>query len=467
MQPVNGWEHIQDATGGSPVDLDVDGVPRGMLAWMDNDRTPHLAIGTHTKCYAFIEGVLTEITPAGFTTGDQDATIVSGQYGDGVYGAFSYGVGNPAQEKINEADSWAFDNFGELLIAVATSDETLYSWDLNTGNNLAALGGTPPTARSVVVTPERFVVALGADGDGRLVQWSDQEDKDTWTETATNQAGSFPLSTPSDILAGRRARNETLIWTGHDIWAMRFIGGDFVYTFQQLGAQCGAISRRAMSMVDGKAVWMSHRSFFVYDGFVKPVPSEVSDYVFNDINRTQASKIWAQSVSEFREVWWFYPSAGSTEIDRYVIWNYDEDFWIIGNLERTAGVDRGAFGYPIMADSQGRVYAHEQDGGTYDDPDDTALTPEATSGPVELGNGDRLLHIQQLIPDENTLGDVQVKLHAAAYPTATETIHGPFTLSEPTDIRVTARQVRLEVEQVNSGWRVGVIRFDAVAGEVR
>lgn len=436
----------------------------GMLGWRDNDGDAWLALGTPCRCWAFSEGVITEITPSGFTCGQASATSATGTYGSGGYGVGPYGEGDPSQATITEAQSWQLDNFGQLLVAVAHSDGVLYSWDLNTANDLTEVDPSAPTDNiGVVVTPERFVVALGAGGDPRKIQWADQESLTVWAATAENQAGDFTLPGTGGIMAGARGRNETLIWTTQDLFSMKFIGGTLVYSIPQVGSNCGLISRRAMTVVDGgRALWMGHRSFFVYDGIVRPIPSEVSDFVFSDINRLQSSKIHAVPRTEFNEVEWHYCSAGSSEIDRRVVYNYAEGHWRIGSEPgRTAGIDRGVFSYPMLADRQGFVYDHER-GTSYLDLDGSAVTPFAESGPFEIGDGDRTMAVLQIVPDERTLGDVQASIFTALYPTATETENGPFTLANPTSVRLSARQVRLKVEQVRSGWRVGVVRLDVV-----
>lgn len=464
LQPIGGWQKVQ--AGGS--DIDLNGPVLGMFAWQDNSGQPRLALGLSDACWAFTEGALTDITPASFTAGQDDATATNEAYGDGAYGNGVYGEGDPSQTSITPAQTWQFDNFGEQLVAVARSDGVLNSWDLDTANDLAPVTNAPTDNEAVVVTPERFLVALGAGGDGRKVQWADQESLTEWSATSTNQAGDFVLSGAGQILLGKRTRGETLIWTSQELYAMRYIGGTLVYSFQQVGSDCGPIGPKAVAMVDAtRAFWMGHESFFVYDGFAQPIPSEVSDYVFNDINRLQSSKIHAVPAPAFGEIWWYYCSAGSTDIDRYVVFNYVEGHWAVGELNRTAGVARGVFQYPMAADVNGSVYDHER-GATYLDTDgSTDLTPFAESGPFEIGQGDRLAVVQEMIPDEQTLGDVQAKLYTALYPTSDETEHGPFTLANPTNLRMTGRQVRLRVEQVNSGWRVGVPRLDVEAGSRR
>lgn len=460
MQPVGGWQPV--TAGGSDIDL-AEPV-WGMHGWQGNAGAGWIAAGTKDQCWAISEGTKTDITPTGFSAGSDEASVANDAYGDGAYGKGVYGEGDTTQVTTVKVQAWHFDNFGEKLVAVATSDGVLYEWDLNTSNDLSQISNAPTSCNALVVTPERFLVALGAGGDPRKVQWADQESLTTWGASSSNQAGDFILPGGGEIIAGRRARGETLIWTTDDLWAMRYIAGTLVYTFEQVGANVGPIGPRAMTVVDaGRAFWMGEERFFVYDGYAKPILSDVRDYVFGDINKLQASKIHAVPNADAKEVWWFYCSAGSTDIDRYVVYNYAEGQWSIGKLNRTAGTESGAFDHPIMGDKSGGIWQHER-GTSYKDVDGNDLTPYAESGPIEIGNGDRNMMVRQIIPDEQTLGDVEAKLYTAHYPTASETEHGPFTLSNPTSVRVTGRQVRLRVDQKNPDWRVGVVRLEATAG---
>lgn len=459
--------------GEGPVD--VDEVIRGMIAWRSNEVNPiaNLAFGTPTKLYVYRQGVISDITAAAITTGTAHAVTSTGDYGDGAYGSGAYGVGNPAIAVIVEAQTWQHDTFGEDLISLAYSDGRLTNWDtsVGVGTPSALISNAPNGCRGVVITPERFVVALGArgnlptgaEGDRREVIWSDQEDKDTWEPAAANQAGSFVLPGAGFLQAGRRSRAETLLWTSVDLFSMRYIGGVLVYAFQQVGSQCGAISRASMVMVGPNAFWMSHNKFYMYDGFVQEVPSKVSDFVFDNLNRTQASKVFGRSLAERDSIRWYYPSTSSMENDRYVEYNHVERHWTIGALQRTAGIDRDAFDYPMEADANGVVYDHEK-GTTYLDQDGAALTPYAESGPFEISDGGNLVEVVGIIPDEKTLGDVQLKIYSSLYPTATETLHGPFTIRAPTDARLSGRQVRLRVEQVNPDWRFGTPRLQVEQG---
>lgn len=392
-------------------------------------------------------GTLTEITPAGLTAGIEDATreTVSGQ------------------QILKEATTWILDTFGQDAVACSVADGRLYYWTKATAGLAALIAEAPTGCSAVVVTPERFIVALGAGGDSRKVQWADQESVTDWTPTVENQAGDFIIASPGRIMAGKRSRGETLIWTDADLHAMRYIGGEFVYSFSLAGSQCGVVSRQGMQVVDGKAFWMGSRAFYQYDGFVQSLASEVGDYVFNDLNRDQISKVVCTSRSEFGEVTWYYPSGNATENDRYVTYNWREGHWAIGLLERTSDIDRGAFPFPLATDRGGRLYRHEQ-GTSYLNPAGAALVPFAESGPVEIGSGQQVMHVLGIVPDEVTIGSVLMSLFTRDYPTAAETTHGPYAASQPVHTRIAGRQVRIRLVQGAAGWRFGTPRLDVYPG---
>jgi len=454
--------------GGGP--LHVDEVVRGTHSWRNNNGVPFLALGTPDNVYALSAGrVYTVLTSVG---GAADATTTAGAY-DGTpgypYGSGLYGVGDAAQEAVVEAQTYQMDNYGEDLVFTSYADGTLYYWDTSNPTVAAAgVSGAPSNNLGVVVTPERFLVALGAGGDGRKIQWADQDSHTTWTAASTNQAGDLFLPGNGTILAGLRAARETLIWTETDLFALRYVGGAFIYSAVPVGPY-GAASRRAMVLAAGGAFWMGSAGFYAYDGTSTPLPSPLTDYVFSDINATQISKVWAEHRSAYSEVHWYYPSGNSTECDRFVVYNYEGGFWYIGQMPRTGGEDAGVFGYPIAVDPNGAVYQHET-GESYTDYAGTAIAAYAETGPIELGQGDRVLHAQKLLPDEATLGDLDLTFKVSFAPTATESTYGPYTAANPTPVRFTGRQCRLLVDPASGGnfdWRLGTVRLDVEPGGER
>lgn len=459
MGPIGGWVTVKDGSG-TPIRA-VD-TPRATLGFRDNANLSRLAIGGPTKLYMYNDGTLTDITPAGLVTGVTDGSYVAGSYGTGTYGTGLYGTGTGAQT-LKPADTWQLDNYGELMVSCLTSDGHLFIC-LTVGAQATIITNAPTNCVGVVVTPERFVVALGAGGDPRLVQWASQQTTTTWTALSTNSAGQFPLSSRGRLMAGRRSRSQTLLWTDVDLYAMSYIGGTLIYRFDQVGDNCGLIGPNAVANCGDVFYWMSPGKFFAYDGAIREIACDVLDYVFGNLQFAQQSKVTALPMSQFNEVWWFYPSSaqGGRENDSYVSFNYKEQTWAFGSLARNVGIDRGTYPYPMMWDSSGFLYQHEV--GNLTD----SQVPYAESGPIEVGEGDQLLRVQKIYPDEKTLGDVSMTLFSSINPTDTEVQTGPFTATAPTDIRVTARQVRLRVDQVNvTSWKVGVPRLGVLPGGYR
>jgi hypothetical protein len=451
LRPIGGWRQRASAQ--------MSGACRGILTWRDNSANRWIAAGTHTHLYVMNElGTLKDITPTGFTAGVASATVLTG-YGTNVYGSFAYGVARPDTGQPVPATTWSLDNWGEYLVACSDADGKLYEWQLgfSTPTLAAPIANAPTGNAALLVTQERILFALGAGGNPRKVQWCDQEDNTLWTPNTDNLAGDYELATPGSLLAGKRVKGVNLLFTDVDVHTAQYVGAPFVYGFEKAASGCGLISAQSVAAIDTAAIWMSKAGFWIYDGYVKPLPSDVSDFIFQDINLSQASKIYCVHNSKFGEIWWFYPSGGSNENDSYVTFNYRENHWNIGALARTAGTDSGVFAYPLMVSSDGYIYEHEV-GFNYD-----SASLYAESGPVQLGNGDNVMSVLGVIPDEANLGDAVVSFTSRLYPTGTQSSFGPYPAANPTSVRFSGRQVNMKVTgDTLADWRVGVMRLDAV-----
>lgn len=456
LRPIGGWRERKTSFATNPV--------RGMHTWETNAGNAWLAGGSHDALVVMTGGgTLTDITPTDLATGREDAATNTG-YGGGFYGYGYYG--QPIQSSENsvpqEATTWSLDNWGEYLVACHYDDGRLLEWQLNTATDAAAISNAPTDNLGLVVTEERFIFALGAGGNPRKVQWCDFEDNTLWAPASTNQAGDIELTDSGQIMQGIRTRGQTLILTDTSAHIARYSGPPFVYNFERVSTSCGAISRKAASDVDAGVFWMGQRGFFRFDGnSVQEIKCDVFDYVFGDFNQAQQSKVWSFANGQFGEIWWFYCSSNSTEIDRYVAFDYKENHWLIGELSRTSGVQRGVFRYPFMAghNADSDIYDHEV-GYNFD-----SSTTFAETGPISIGVGDQIARVTKLIPDEISQGDVDVTFKTRFYPNATETTHGPFTPANPTSVRFSGRQLRMRVEgQRAAQWKVGNMRIDANAG---
>lgn len=296
---------------------------------------------------------------------------------------------------------------------------------------------------------------------GRRIYWASQETTTDWDIASdTNTAGTLDLATEGVILCGKPSRGQTLIWTTTDLWVLTYQGGDFLYGAQQVGKHCGAIGPNVCVVLDTAAYWMGNGQFYAYDGYVRPLPCEVGDYVFGNLSAANKATSWVLANPAFNEVTWFYPSSGASTPDRYVTYNYAEKHWTFGTHDRCAGISHQSGGaVPVLIASTGTVYDHET--GT----NRSGQTIFLESGPMEVGDGDNVQRIQRIVPDDKTLGDVDLYLYTALFPDDAETLNGPYTAASPTSVRLTARQVRIRlVEAVQTAWRVGVYRLGAIAG---
>lgn len=458
MRPVGGWRQKAD------ISSSVTAAPRAMHVWVDNTQGANTAIGTANELvYVNSSGTPTDITPVSFNTGNEDAQI-NYSFGGGFFGTGLYGVVREGSSQFQESDSWSLDNWGEYLVACATSDGKLYEWQLDTLNPASQISNAPTSCKGLVVTEERFILALQADGNPRKIAWCDREDNTTWTPAATNEAGDIELQTHGEIMCAARMRGRTIVVTNVDAHLATYQGPPYVYGFERVGTACGAISRKSLVAIDQGAFWMGRESFYMFDGSIaKQMKCDVQDYVFENMNANQGSKCYAVHNSEYGEIWWFYPSQGSTECDAYVAYDYLENHWEVGQIERTAGSDQGVFNEPVWVDPTGVIYEHELHNVGHG-----GYTPYAETGPISLGNGDTVMKVNQLIPDEENQGEVNVTFKTRFYPNDTERTYGPYTTSNPTSVRFTGRQVRMRVEATgNQDWRVGVMRINAESGGKR
>lgn len=469
---VSAWGVQPDNTSVYVIDgatLQVTGKPRAMYGYRASDAVSHGVIGTHSKIFLYTDGVLEDTTPSDFPTGSAvddfvDGVFVAGNFGDGPFGSGYYGTGSGALTLVAPG-TWTIDNFGDKYVACHTVDGRLLVGD-DGGGDMVEVDATAPTSNTaVVVTPEHFIVALGADGDARLVKWPDFESLTDWEVVEGSQANEFPLPTKGRLVCGRRTRRQTILWTDVDVYAMTFQGGVDVYAFEQLGDNCGIVGPQACTVLGDRMFWMSYGKFFEYDGALKPIPCDITDEVFDSLDQSQRAKVQCIPMTLFNEVWWTYPSKGraSYENDKYVAYNFAEGFWMMGDLDRSAGIDRGVYEYPVMLDPSGFMYEHEFGA------DRTGMSVFAETGPIEIGEGENLMRVQRIIPDDRvlpddqTLGAIEMTLFGAAQATGVERSVGPFTPSEVQPCRITARQVRLRVDELlATNWRVGIPKLGVI-----
>jgi hypothetical protein len=395
-----------------------------------------------------------------------------------------YGWGEAVEPfTAGEARLWSQDNFGEDLIFNVRNDN-IYYWDATLGlsNRASALSAqagasdAPTTARQIVISDtDRHVIALGANTLGTteqdllLVRWSDQENAVNWTPTATNTAGSQRLSSGSEIITAIETRQEILIWTDASLYSMRYVGPPFTFSFNLLASNASIISPNAVVSAGDRVFWMDTENFFMYAGQIQTIPCTVLRYVFDDMNYDQSMKFFAGSNRMFDEVFWFYCSASSDDIDRYAKYNYADNTWDIGSLSRTAWVDFGLHDKPRAAgvdSSLNYVYAHE----TGTTADGAAMSPFIESSVFSIGDGDQFAFVSRIIPDiDITSSDsgtsVNYVLKTRNYPGESLATNSTSAVTSTTDqafVRSRSRSVVLRVESsaANVAWTLGDVRLD-------
>jgi len=471
LGPMGGWRTWGDSTTA------VTGVPRTALPWMDNQFRRWMAVGTAAKLYMYsFNATLSDITPTGFTAGRTDADPNIG-YGNSIYGKSTYGNSRPDLGIPEPATIWSMDLWGEDLVGCTPDDGDVYQWDASGGSpegtKAVRITNSPQYAIATAVTSERIQMVFGGTSSGgaeatrdrRKVFWSDSEDNTDWTASATNQAGDHILDTEGDLLGAVKVRDQLLVFTTIDAHTATYVGLPYVYSFDRVGQACGPVSVNAVAVAGPTAYWMgrSAQGFFMYDGYVRSIPCDVESFLVTNINQAQASKVVAWHNTLFNEIVWFYPG-DTIEVDAYISYNYLEKHWSVGTMARTAVMSRGIFLHPILFDSSGNPYEHEV-GNTYADVGQAAKVPYVESGPIQLGDGDRILSATSLIPDVTALGDITTTFYTRMYPTDSDTTHGPYTMAAPTSVRFTGRTCRMKCTSASSdAWNVGVPRLELQPG---
>lgn len=356
------------------------------------------------------------LTVAAFqiNTGSATATVPSpsssSSWGLGTWGSGPWGGGS---NTVLSLRVWSQGNFGEDLI-FGPRGGAIYYWDATLGPSVRGVNlATKPGATNVPIIQNyifvsdiyRFVFALGANDyassiqNPMLIRWSDQEDALNWTPGATTQAGSLLLSRGSEIITAIQSRQEVLIWTDTAIYSLQYLGAPDIWGAQLMSDNISIASQNAVAYANGVSYWMGVDKFYKYDGRTQTLRCDLRQYIFQDINILQTPQIFAGTNEGFNEVWWFYCSANSNQIDRYVIYNYLEDIWYYGNLGRTAWLDSGLQDYPIAATYSYNLVEHENG---VDDAETTTTVPIVAtieSSEFDLDDGHNFMFIWRVLPD--------------------------------------------------------------------
>ena len=423
-----------------------------------------------------------------------DIVVRASGWGAGTWSRGTWGSASTSPIVSNTLRLWSNDNFGEDLL-INVRDGGIYYWDATGGlgtravdiTTLSSLPSIPTVAKQVLVSDrDRHVIAFGCDTEANpgvqdplTIRFSSQESITDWSTTATNTAGELQLGSGSEIVRAIETRQQVLVMTDTTLYAMQYLGPPFTFGVTAISENITIAGPNAVIAVDDNVFWMGLSEFYVYSGAVQRLPCTVRDYVFSDLNEGQLEKINVGLNTEHSEIWWFYPSASSEEVDKYVIYNYLEQVWYYGTFARTAWIDRGIFDFPIAANSDGFLYEHELgfDDGTTSPA--SAIDAYIQSSPIDIGDGEQFMFIRKMIPDvdfknstaaipetnitidvknapdgtySSSQTDAFVKTQAAAVDNRTEQLY----------FRLRGRQMRFKIgsDETEVTWRLGSPRVD-------
>jgi len=478
--------------------------------------TNFIQVGNEEISYTGISG--NDLT--GITRGVRNSTRSGHSSGATVTNSSDYVAWGEAAsgDLVLEPGMWSLDNFGDKAICLI-HDGACFQWDSSLSNATSTratiISGAPTASRHMLVsTPDRHLVFFGTETtigdtstqDDMFIRFSDQEDINTYTPTATNTAGTQRLADGSQIMGAIRGRDAIYVWTDTALFTQRFVGQPFTFAFAQVGTNCGLAGQNACVEVDGAAYWMSENGFFRYAGKLESLPCLVEDFVYDNINLESGNQMVSAGLNNFfGEVIWFYPTIGSSVVNRMVAYNYFDSgpqrpVWTVGSLARTMWKDSAVFGLPhaleydaatdtsfdVVGNTEGRTSYYEHETGTDQNRNGTitAITANISSGDYDIsqrtqrgqttsvadlrGDGEFIMKIRRFVPDFiSQTGTTRVTLQLKNYPNDSQASSplGPFDITSSTtkiDTRARARAVSLKIENTGASqsWRLGTFRLD-------
>ena len=422
-----------------------------------------------------------------------DVTLFGNGWGAGVWsrGAWNSRATIVVQSEILRL--WQHDTFGEDLIFNIRNGPIFY-WDASGGasqrgiflKDLTDADASPIVAKQVMVSDvDRHVIAFGCNPlgsnvqDPLLIRFSAQENPADWRPLTTNTAGDLRIGSGTAIVQAVETRQEILVFTDQALHSMQFIGPPYTFGINRISENITIRSPNAAVAVGDAVYWMGKDQFYIYNGNVRQLQCTVREKILTDINDDQLEKIFVGVNSGYQEIWWFYPSKNSDDVDKYVVYNYDSNVWYYGTLNRTAWIDRGVSDYPVAAGTDGRLYNHEYEADDQSGDIPVAIESFIQSAPIDLGDGEVFSYVRKMIPDvtfrESTNPSPQVDFTIDAFnyngglQVSSDTANIVKSSSVPVeqytekvDLRVRGRAISLKIssDQVGTSWRTGLNRLD-------
>jgi hypothetical protein len=504
----------------SDIDASTTSITLNDASQFPSSGTNFVQIGTEEISYT---GISTN-TLTGVTRGVRNTTAASHSSGATVTDTSNFVAWGEAAsgDLVVDPGMWSIDNFGDKAICLIVDGE-VFEWDSAatdaTNSRATIISGAPTASRHMLVsTPDRHLVFFGTETtigtkstqDDMFIRFSDQEDINTYTPTATNTAGTQRLADGSRIMGAIRGRDAIYVYTDTALFLQRFVGQPFTFAFVQTGTNCGLVGKNAAVEVDGAAYWMSENGFFRYAGALETLPCLVEDFVYDDVNLDSGNQMISAGLNNlFGEIMWFYPTANSAVVNKMVCYNYQDSspqrpIWTVGTLARTAWADSAVFGKPhameydadgvegsssstyVQGNTDGitTYYQHETGTDQVKGGAVTAITANILSGDFDItqrvargattgtadirGDGEFIMKIRRFVPDFiSQTGNTRVTLNLKNYSndTAASSSLGPFDVSSSTtkvDTRARARAIALKIENTSTSqdWKLGTFRLD-------
>jgi len=414
----------------------------------------------------------------------------------GSWGGGTWGNGESSNTQIR---LWSQSGFGEDLV-FAPRGGALYYWDSSAGttnravlvSSLADASNVPTVVNTVLVSDvSRFVFCFGANPQGSstqdpmLIRWSDQESLVQWTPAATNQAGSLRLSKGSSIITAQQARQEVLVWTDSSLYNLQYVGAPIVWSSQIVGENISIASQNSVAYADGASYWMGRDKFYIYDGRTRQLRCDLRRHIFDNINTEQIDQVFAGTIEAFHEVWWFYCSSGSSTVDKYVVYNYQQDVWYYGTLTRTAWLDSGLRQFPLAATYNNNLVEHENGVDDNETATPAAISANISSAQFDIDDGDRFAFVKRILPDitfdGSTVDNPTATLSLSPFNNSGSGINSPTSeggsnsgsvtrtatapvekYTEQLNVRIRGRQMTFKIESTAQGviWQLGSPRID-------
>ena len=408
--------------------------------------------------------------------------------GASVTGERAWNVAASSSGITFQGSQWKFDNWGQDVLGLRRGGNIFYfdtaasitpsrMLPITSSTNATHVTATSAPSKSnfLVVSPnDRHAICFGTNEfsgaafNPLLVRWSDQEDFTNWTPSITTTSGETVLTDGTEIIGAVRSRNNIAIWTDNAMYTMQYVGPPFIFSFTQVGTNCGLISPHGAIDYDGISYWMSDNNFYAFDGRINNLPCTIRRHLFGNFNNTNKDKVYAGINSEFKEIIWLYPKAGSTEPNAYVIYNVEEKTWVYGDSFYSTFNDRTVFSNTITtgntSDTATPYLYDNEPTGVYTG-DGVALSSFLESSKFDLDEGDDIMYMDKIIPDYaiDSGNQIEIFIQTNAYPNGPLTTKGPFIIQPSTEkinFRARGRQVSVIVSGTNDGsWRWGEVRL--------